>query len=167
MTKIDAEFLALQLEYSRWASERSVQAARALSEEELAKDLGNSQGGVLSTLAHIYQADRIWLSRLKGTPRFTLSDTAESWTLDSLAGAWAKTADEFREWLPGAGDLRAVLQYTNLAGQEHRLPVWQVILHVVNHGTYHRGQITTMLRQLGYTPIATDLHVFYLTHQAS
>jgi len=165
--KIDAEFLALQLDYSRWASERSIQTARALDEQELAKDLGNSHGGVLSTLAHIYQADRVWLSRLKGAPRFTLADTGESWTLDSLADAWGQNADEFQRWLSAAGDLHAILTYKNIAGQEGRLPIWQVVLHVVNHGTYHRGQITTMLRQLGYTPIATDLHVFYLTRQAS
>jgi uncharacterized damage-inducible protein DinB len=165
--KIDAEFLALQLDYSRWASERSLQSARALDEDELAKDLGNSHGGVLSTLAHIYQADRIWLSRLKRAPRFTLADTDESWTLDSLTNAWAQTADEFQRWLTDAGDLQAVLTYKNLAGQKHQLPIWQVVLHVVNHGTYHRGQITTMVRHLGYTPISTDLHLFYLTRQTS
>lgn len=163
MTKIDAEFLALQLAYSRWASERSLEAARALNEEELARDLGNSHGSVLGTLLHVYQADRIWLSRLTGAPRFTLSNTGESWTLDTLAEAWAGTAAGFREWLSRAGDLQAILQYRNTAGQENELPVWQVILHVVNHATYHRGQITTMLRQLGYAPVPTDLHVFYLT----
>ena len=167
MTRIDAEFLALQLEYSRWASERSIEAARALNDEELTRDLGSSQGGVLGTLTHLYQADRIWLSRLRGTPRFTLGDPDESWTLDSLAEGWKQTAGEFRDWLSGSDDLQAVLTYRNLAGQEHQLPIWQVILHVVNHATYHRGQITTMLRQLGHTPIATDLHVFYLSRKTS
>lgn len=163
MTKIDADFLGLQLEYSRWASERSVQAARALGEDDLARDMRNSQGSVLATLVHIYQADRVWLSRLKGSPRFTLGDPDETWTLDKLAEAWTRTADEFRQWLSDAGDLDARLRYRNLAGQEQELPVWQVILHLVNHASYHRGQITTMLRQLGYTPISTDLHVFYLS----
>ena len=74
MTKIDKEFLALQLDYSRWASERTLHAARPLSQEELARDLGDSYKGVLGTLSHIFQADRIWLSRLRGAPRLTLSD---------------------------------------------------------------------------------------------
>jgi uncharacterized damage-inducible protein DinB len=165
--KIDADFLGLQLEYSRWASERSIQAARPLSDEELSRDLGSSQGGVLGTLVHIYQADRIWLTRLKGSPRFTLGDPDESWTLDKLADAWTRTGDEFRHWLSGARNLEANLSYRNLAGLQHELPIWQVLLHVVNHATYHRGQITTMLRQLGYTPIATDLHVFYLAGSAN
>ena len=163
--KIDASFLALQLDYTRWASERSLQAARVLTLDELGRALGDSYKGVLGTLVHIYQSDRIWLSRLQGTPRFTLGDLAEVWTLDSLAQAWSKTALTYRDWLSGVSDVEAKLHYKNLAGQEHSLPLWQVVLHVVNHATYHRGQITTMLRQLGHRPVPTDLHVFYISLQ--
>ena len=134
--------------------------------EELSRDLGNSQGGVLGTLVHIYQADRIWLSRLKGTPRFTLGGYGR--ILDArLAGRRMGTnmRTSFSSGYQPPATCRRYLTYKNLAGQEHRLPIWQVVLHVVNHATYHRGQITTMLRQLGYTPIATDLHVFYLMRQ--
>lgn len=165
MMKIDAVFLALQLDYSRWASERSVEAARPLDEDELARDLGNSYGGVLGTLVHVYQGDRIWLSRLTGSPRSTLGDTGEVWTLDKLSDEWARTADGWREWVAETNDFERVLDYKNQAGQPHSLPLWQVVLHVVNHGTYHRGQITTMLRQLGYAPVATDMHVFYFGRQ--
>ena len=165
--KIDKEYVVLQLDYSRWASERTLQAARPLSQEELARDLGDSYKGVLGTLSHIFQADRIWLSRLRGTPRLTLSDPDEIWTLDGLAEAWSVTADGYRDWLNGVDDLQTNLTYKNLAGQSQALPLWQVLSHVVNHATYHRGQITTMLRQLGYLPVATDLHVFYMSRQTN
>lgn len=161
--KIDSEFLRLQADYSRWASERSIEAARTLSEEELTRDLGNSYGGVMGTLTHIFYADRVWLSRLEGRPRTTMSDEGESWTLDTLAIAWTGIAERFAIWASGVADSEAILEYTNLAGKPGSLPIWQVMLHVVNHATYHRGQITTMLRQLGKTPISTDLHTFYLT----
>lgn len=163
MTKIDADFWKLQLDYSKWASDRSLEAARPLNEEELSRDLGNSHGGVMGTLVHIFQADRIWLSRLTGAPRLTLADSDETWTLDTLAEDWSRVARWYQAWLPTAGDLHGVLHYKNLAGQPSALPMWQVISHVVNHATYHRGQITTMLRQLGYSPVATDLHLFYLS----
>jgi uncharacterized damage-inducible protein DinB len=166
MMKIDSEFLSLQVEYSRWASERSIAAARPLSEEELMRDLGTSYGGVLGTLAHVYQADRIWLSRVQGSPRFTLADKDETWTLNTLADAWAETADGWREWVSGVSDFERVLEYKNVAGQSHSLPMWQAVLHVVNHATYHRGQITTMVRQLGYTPVSSDLHLFYFSRAA-
>ena len=161
MMKIDGDFLALQLQYSRWASERSLEAARPLDEEELTRDLHNSHGGVLGTLVHIYQADRIWLSRLQATPRTTLAEPGETWSLDRLAEAWTDVHSRYQEWARGT-DSQATLHYKNLAGVDHSLPVWQVIFHLVNHASYHRGQITTMLRQLGYSPVATDLHVFYL-----
>jgi uncharacterized damage-inducible protein DinB len=163
--KIDSEFLALQLEYSRWASERSLTAARQLSHEELTRDLGNSHGGVLGTLVHVFSADRVWLSRLQGAPRSTFSDPGEDWTLDTLATAWANVADEFRQWAEGLTDAEAILDYVNLAGKPGSMPLWQIVMHVVNHATYHRGQITTMLRQLGRPPVATDLHVFYLSRR--
>ena len=161
--KIDRDFLRLQLSYTRWASERTLDAARPLNEEELKRDLGNSHGGVQGTLLHIYQADRVWLSRLVGAPRLTLSDPNEVWTLDTLAADWAGVFDRYASWLEGVRDVEADLHYKNLAGQDYQLPIWQVILHVVNHASYHRGQITTLLRQLNYSPVGTDLHVFYLS----
>jgi uncharacterized damage-inducible protein DinB len=163
--KIDREFVCLQLDYSRWASERSLDAARVLTADELARDLGNSYGGVAGTLEHIFQADRVWLSRVEGSPRLTLCDPGETWTLESLAAEWADVASRWRAWAETTDDFEANLQYKNLAGQDHGLPLWQLVLHLVNHATYHRGQITTMLRQLGHKPVATDLHVFYLSRR--
>jgi uncharacterized damage-inducible protein DinB len=165
--KIDADFLHLQLEYSRWASERSLDAARGLTVDELSRDLGNSYGGVLGTLQHIFLADRVWLSRLRGNPRTTFKDPEEAWTLDEMAAAWAKVADEYSDWTATVADAEAILHYVNLQGKPGAIPLWQVILHIVNHASYHRGQITTMLRQLGKTPVSTDLHVFYLNRQTA
>lgn len=165
MMKIDPDFLRLQLDYSRWASERSLEAASALNDEELNRDLGVSYKGVFGTLLHVFQADRIWLSRLRGSPRFSLAEPDESWTLPTLTDGWRNIADGYADWITGVTDAEANLCYKNLAGQDYSLPVWQVVMHIVNHATYHRGQITSMLRQLGYSPIATDLHVFYLSGQ--
>jgi len=54
-----------------------------------------------------------------------------------------------------------VVAYKNIKGEPFQSPVWQIVLHIVNHASYHRGQITTMLRQLGHTPVPTDLIAFY------
>jgi uncharacterized damage-inducible protein DinB len=66
-----------------------------------------------------------------------------------------------------AGDVETIINYRNLAGQPFSTPVWQVILHVVNHGTHHRGQVVTMLRQLGQTPNNIDLVRFHRTNAAA
>ena len=159
--KIDSALLKKQLDYTYWATDKLLDAARPLSEDELARDLGNSFGGVLGTLIHIFQADRIWLSRAVGQPRFTLGDKDETWTLNSLQSAWVDVHLGWIEWAGAVEDAEQAVEYVNLAGDAKRLPLWEMVFHLVNHGTYHRGQIATMLRQLGYSPVSTDLHVFY------
>jgi uncharacterized damage-inducible protein DinB len=159
--KIDGALLKTQLDYTYWASDRLLDAARPLSEDELTRDLGNSFGGVLGTLVHIFQADRIWLSRVSGSPRATLSDPDETWTIESLQSAWVDVHLGWIDWAGHVEDVRQVFSYTNTAGEAKQLELWQLVFHLVNHGTYHRGQITTMLRQLGYSPVSTDLHGYY------
>ena len=159
--KIDSALLKTQLDYTYWASDRLLDAARPLSEDELTRDLGNSFGGVMGTLVHIFQADRIWLSRVSGAPRYALGEPDETWTIDSLQSAWVDVHLGWIDWVGGVSDVSQVLDYVNLAGKANQLTLWQVVFHVVNHGTYHRGQITTMLRQLNYTPVSTDLHSYY------
>jgi uncharacterized damage-inducible protein DinB len=160
--KIDSHLLVTQLGYSRWASERVLDSLNALTEDELTTDLGSSHGGLLSTAVHIFQSDRIWLSRALGKPRTTQAETDEGWTVDRLKADWLEVWEGWRDWAKALDKIDGVLAYTNLSGEAHKLLYWQMVFHVVNHASYHRGQITTMLRQLGYTPVATDLHTFYL-----
>ena len=89
-----------------------------------------------------------------------MKDQDESFTLATLETAWRRLLDEFT-LTAAALDPAANLHYRSTSGGEYDLPVWQVIMHVVNHGTYHRGQIVTMLRQLGKPVPSLDLHVFY------
>ena len=164
--QIDAKFLVEHLEYSWWASQRAMESVRPLTVEEQTRYMYTSHHGVLATLVHIYQADRIWLSRLRGTPRLTLADANEVFTLDSLAEAWRKVSQDFEIWTRELSDdaVTGLLKYVNLQGKTYELPIWQVILHVVNHASYHRGQITTMLRQLNHNPLVTDLVAYYNRH---
>jgi uncharacterized damage-inducible protein DinB len=158
--QVDSSLLRKHVEYTRWATLRTLAAVKPLSDEEITRDLRNSFGSVLGTLEHIFAGDRIWLSRLQGNPRTTLKDVGESFTLASLEAAWRTLLDDF---VRTASDLdpSATLHYRNLKGVEYQMPIWQIIMHVVNHGTHHRGQVVTMLRQLGYPAPALDLHVFF------
>jgi uncharacterized damage-inducible protein DinB len=161
--RVDADLLRRQLEYSFYASEAVLKSLRSVKEEDLLRNLGNSHGGLLDSLVHIFQADRVWLSRVLGDPLPALAKSGESWTLDTLHSAWREVAAQWLAWAGSLDDAEAKLAYRNLRGEPFEMPLWQVVFHVVNHGTYHRGQITTMLRQLGYTPAPTDLHTFYLS----
>lgn len=161
--QLDRELLTTLLDYSRWATEQVLDACSVLSEEELERDLKTSYTSVQGTLVHLFQSDRIWLSRLSGEPRSTMSDSDESWDLPALTTAWGQVHSAYATWVSTLEDPEQQLAYHRLNGEEREQPVWQVLLHVVNHASYHRGQITTLLRQLGYTPVNTDMHLYLMT----
>jgi uncharacterized damage-inducible protein DinB len=160
---VDAATLRDHLDYSAWASQRQVAAARELTQDELTRNLRSSHESVLGTLAHIYGADRIWLSRVQEKPRGSMFDPGEQVTLDMLEREWPLLYGRWVQWLAGLGEaaFATIVTYRTLEGVEYRTPLGQVILHVVNHGSYHRGQVSAMLRQLGRKPPATDLIAYY------
>jgi uncharacterized damage-inducible protein DinB len=160
---MDSTALVLQLRYSAWASRRVLDSASALSAEQLCRDLGNSYGGVRGTLNHIYQADAIWFDRLMGAPTSNLQAYDPNPDFAGFAGQWLALLDRYVSWSErlSAADWDRVVAYHNIKGEAFQQPLWQIVLHIVNHATYHRGQITTMLRQIGGAPAGTDLIVYY------
>jgi len=156
---MDIEALVMQLRYSAWATRRVLESSAALTPEELQRDLGSSYGGVHGTLTHIYQADAIWWDRLMGA---STADLAK-YTPGANFSEWLPLHDRYIQWAEGLtpADWDRVAAYRNVKGEPFQTPVWQIVLHVVNHATYHRGQLTTMLRQLGRIPVGTDLIMYY------
>jgi uncharacterized damage-inducible protein DinB len=151
--------LITQLQYHRWATEQIMEQAVALSAEQLMTNLKTSFGGVYETIVHLYQSDRIWLDRLKERPSGKFEDYTAPGCVWELADAWAEVQQQligFASALTEA-DMDRSITYRNLAGQTFSSPIWQILLHVVNHGTHHRGQVTAMVRQLGGTPTNLDL----------
>ncbi len=151
-------------EYNRWANGRTLEAAEKLDPEAFVRDLRNSFSSVRDTLAHILGAEWIWLCRWQGeSPKKPLA-AAEFPTVSRLRERFSAVDHERGVFLAGLTEARLpqALTYKDLAGNPYRLPLVAVLQHVVNHGTYHRGQITTMLRQLGAAPVATDMSRFFL-----
>jgi len=155
-------------QYNRWANGRTLDAAEKLDPAAFVKDLKNSFPSVRDTLAHILGAEWIWLRRWKGESPAKLIVAAEFPTAASLRERFQAVDKERVAFLASVSEerLQQPFDYKDLAGNSLRLPFVQSMQHVVNHGTYHRGQITTMLRQLGATPIGTDMSRFYLDRAA-
>jgi uncharacterized damage-inducible protein DinB len=132
-------------------------------------NLKGSFATLYDTVVHLYQADRVWLDRLEGRPSGQLSDYESPGCMWDLATEWREIQGRLLAIGQSleAGDVETIINYRNLAGQPFSTPVWQVILHVVNHGTHHRGQVVTMLRQLGQTPNNIDLVRFHRTNAAA
>lgn len=153
--------LDTHLRFSAWATARLLEAAAALPAEELQRDRGSSHGGIEGTLAHAFQGDRNWLSRLTENPhRMTMMDPDEVHDLAFLRREWPRLHEQWLAWA-GSAIPDDVIWYKSFAGREFQNPVWQIVLHVVNHATQHRGQVSAMLRMAGVAPPATDLIAFY------
>jgi len=149
--------------FNRWANLRFLDALAGLSAEEYARELGGSFPTVEKTLVHLLGAEWVWLSRWKGS-----SPTAfpESESLDSVAAVrarWDRLWAEQQEYLATLDEttVRQELSYARMSGERHSQPLHEVLRHVANHGTYHRGQLAMMLRMLGRVPPGTDLVLWY------
>lgn len=152
------------LDYHVWARERVLAAVAAMSPEQFLRDLGNSFASVRDTVAHLYGADDVWLQRWRGGSPRQLPPATQYGDLAALRAAWAKLDPELRAFVHGldAAGLARSLTYTAFNGQQATLTYAQMLRHVVNHGSYHRGQLTTMVRQLGAPPPkGMDLVAFY------
>jgi uncharacterized damage-inducible protein DinB len=158
------EFLEL-LEYHRWATNLTVNAVKALTLEQFTRDVGSSFPSVRDTLVHVFTADRAWLGRLEGQSPLR-ANAADFATLDSLLKVWEPVLTRWPimvESLGDAGrlDTGRLIEYKSFAGEPFTNSLAQIVRHVVNHGTYHRGQVATMLRQLGAQAVSSDLISFY------
>ena len=159
---ISAGTARTHLAYTTWAANRLLEAAAQLTPEELARDFGTSDKSVVGTLAHVFAADRIWISRVKGRPPAKFI-TPEDRDLAVLQREWPKVLAEWKEWAAGATDesLGTVCAYQDTRGNSYSSPLWQIVLHVVNHGTHHRGQVSGFLRSMGKVPPPLDLIAYY------
>lgn len=150
-------------EFNRWANARILEAVTKLTPDEFTRNLGSSFPSIRDTLTHILSAEWIWLMRWKGSSPKAMFSPSEFSTLLHLKNRWTEIEKDQTEFVSELTNesLERRITYTNIKGEEWTYPLWQMLRHVVNHSTYHRGQITTLLRQLGAKPISTDLLVFY------
>jgi uncharacterized damage-inducible protein DinB len=150
-------------DYNAWANHRSLEAAAALPAEQFTKPLGSSFSSVRDTLAHIGGAESVWYERFRGGSPAALPDLSSLDTVEALRTHWSEQETKLLAFVAGLtqADLDRVMEYKTLKFGVYSNPLWQSMQHLVNHGTYHRGQIATLLRQLGATPLATDLMHFY------
>ena len=150
------------LEYTEWANHRVVRAAATLDVDAFRRDLGASHGGVRGTLAHMLSAEWIWVERFKGNSPPRLIDEGEFPDILALKERWAVVEAHRRAWFEGLKEraLNAPLPYRATDGKPFEAPLGELIQHLVNHSSYHRGQVTVLLRMLGAKPVSTDLVLF-------
>jgi uncharacterized damage-inducible protein DinB len=158
-----ADFQTL-LDFHYWARDRMLDALEPLTPEQFTRDLGSSFRSIHETVTHMYSGERVWYLRWQGTPPTAHVSPDQVPDVATLRSAWTELETKVRAFVAGLDDsaIDRVLSYTLFNGTPAASAMWQMLQHVVNHGSYHRGQVATMLRQLGAGPIkSTDMIAFY------
>lgn len=168
--------------YNLWANRRMFSVLEKLSEARFVAEVQSSFPSIRESVFHILAAEWIWLKRWKGaSPRASVPNpnaSARTWngmtpgdkpTYEELASvaalrAFAESLEQERqEFLDTLSDdqLQGYLSYTDMAGKPFSMPLVELMQHLVNHGTYHRGQVTTLLRQVGGETVPLDMSFFF------
>jgi uncharacterized damage-inducible protein DinB len=149
--------------FNTWAEGLVFDAVARISSEQYRRDMQSSHGGILGTLAHIISAEQGWLGRWAGDRQVQQSSVQDVASIDELRVHWQRVGEQMQQFLGTLSDakLQETLVVTTSQGGQFANPHWQMIQHVVDHSSYHRGQIVTMLRQLGVTPPSTGMIRFY------
>ena len=167
-------------QYNAWFNGRLYELISSLTEEERRRDLGAFFRSIHGTLNHILLTDRIWLGRISKHPyRFrSLDKTPLVFEFGSLAQILYESFPELAaqrsetdaairacvaELTPEL--LESDLSYSRSTGQSMVVPLWHIVSHLFNHQTHHRGQITTLLSQLGHDPGSTDFLAIAFMHE--
>jgi uncharacterized damage-inducible protein DinB len=160
---ISLESLQDLFDYNYWARDQQLAVCMTLTQEDLERRLGGSFGSVHDTLKHLLGAEYVWLERFNGSSPRTIPWLDEMSNLEAIRLRWEEVERGMRACIRGldTGRLATPLTYQNLKGETWTYPLWQALMHLANHGTYHRGQVTMGLRLLGAQPPAIDFLVYY------
>lgn len=157
------ELLKQYATYNIWASQKIIDIILSLPEEKQMAEMPSSYNSLYKTVLHIWDAESIWWQRMKLQERIDVPSQNFKGTMKELVDGLMQQSKRWEEWIMNASDLSIehVFQYKTLSKEQFKQPTWQMLLHVFNHGTYHRGQLINMLRQSGVQKLpATDFIIW-------
>ena len=147
--------------YSAWANARILDTAEQLTPEQLTTQ-GDGFDSIRDTLVHTPSVQWLWLERWRETSPRELWDPAEFADVAELRTRWEAVEAATAEFVATLRepDLGRVVSYVNFQGERWAYPLWQQLLHQVNHATQHRSEAALLLTRLGYSPGWLDLLVY-------
>ena len=158
---VTPDYCQLMARYNRWMNERLYALCAGMADAERKQDRGAFFGSIHGTLNHLLWGDRMWLGRFVGPPCTYPQFGADMYAdFDELTRERETTDRDLLNWAESvsAGWLAGPLVYTSVVDSKtRRLPAAVAAVHMFNHGTHHRGQLTTLLKQAGIDPGVTDL----------
>jgi len=160
---MDVESIRSLYGYDRWANRRLLEIVERLPPERTRERFGASFDSIHGTLAHVLGAQITWLSRWRGVSPTKVLGAEDFADLAALRARWDAYDADIAAFLADLTPekLAKPLGYVNTRGQPFAYPLWQMMLHVANHGTHHRSELADMLTRLGNPPPPLDLLVYY------
>lgn len=156
-------FLALA-DYNIWANNIAIGWLQQIDDQQWEKSVSSSFGSIRQTALHIASAEKIWIDYWKKEPDPVFLSAVFTGTKSELIDIWRKSSAGLKDFIEGCPEeyyLQEVIFKWPRAG-EGRMEFAQTVAHVMNHSTYHRGQLVNILRQVGFTQLAsTDLATYY------
>lgn len=153
------ELLSQYATYNIWANNEILKVILSLTPEQQQQEIVSSFSSLYKTIFHLWDAESIWWQRLKLQEHITRPSDSKDLSMQDVANGWQQQSKLWNDWVANATDAQIdhVFAYQNTKKEQFKQPVYQMLLHIFNHGTCHRGQLVTMLRQLGVEKIpATD-----------
>jgi len=146
-------------EYNEWANEKTIASLRALPEADYVREQGGGWPSLRATFVHLAGATDAWAERFSGRDALVLAKETDLPKLEDAVRVLLSAQEKHRNHLKNLtrDKLERPFSWKNLAGEVRAAPYEIVVRHVVNHQTYHRGQIASMVRRVGGKPVATDM----------
>jgi uncharacterized damage-inducible protein DinB len=154
--------ITLLYKYNHWANARILNAAADVTNEQFLAPASFPHGGLRGTLVHALFAEWIWRNRWEGTSPTVKLNPQDFPTFESLSLRWADEEKQLRSFVENVTDERldSYFFYTTTTGTPRENILWQVMVHLVNHGTQHRSEAAALLTEFGHSPGDLDLVYF-------
>lgn len=158
------EYFKTLYDYNYWANAKILDTTQQITDEQLFAPTHDSYGNLHGTLVHTMSAEWVWRTRWSGTSPKAPLRNEDFPSLAAIRSRWNQEEQQMRTFLASLSeeDVRRIVQYTNMQGQAYSVPLWQLMMHLVNHGTQHRSEAATILTELGHSPGDIDMLVFVL-----
>jgi uncharacterized damage-inducible protein DinB len=145
------ELLKQYAAFNTWANRKLLEVILPLPAEKQVAELTSSFPSLYKTVLHMLDAESIWWQRLKLLEKLQVPSHQFTGSMQELADELINQSKRWEDWVSNASELSLdhVFQYQTFSHEQFKQPTWQMIMHVMNHSTYHRGQLITLLRQLG------------------
>jgi uncharacterized damage-inducible protein DinB len=161
---MNKEDILVFYKYNQWSTQKILETASKVTEEEFLAPASFPHGGLRSTLVHALFAEWIWRNRWEGTSPTVRLKPEEFPTFDSLRARWAEEEKLLMVFVENVTDerLKDKFSYKSTDGKPHERTLWQAMAHLVNHGTQHKTEAAAILTGFGHSPGDIDMIYFLI-----